>query len=309
MIMAKKGENIIMFINESIYVRYSKSTRWIDSGATVHVANSLLGFRSTRTTQRRERCIKVANRVQADVEAIGDLSLELANGFMLLLRDVLCVPSLQRNLISVSCLDNAGYDCHFRNGKCEIWFNAKCVGLAFRQDEFYLLSLHENVNSDVNENVSSPVNANRKQKRTHDVSSKLWHCRLGHISRRRIEILVKNKILPPLEFLDLEQYIECIKEKYVKKIKKCQTKCRNFRDKFKIFTDDYSRFNYIYPIKERIEALDKFKIFKTEVANQHNLKMKIVRSDRRGEYYGRHTLYGQVPGPFARFLQENVIVA
>ena len=28
-----------------------------------------------------------------------------------------------------------------------------------------------------------------------------------------------------------------------------------------------------------------------------------------GEYYGRHTPYGQVPGPFARFLQENGIVA
>ena len=28
-----------------------------------------------------------------------------------------------------------------------------------------------------------------------------------------------------------------------------------------------------------------------------------------GEYYGRHTPYGQGPGPFARFLQENGIVA
>ena len=28
-----------------------------------------------------------------------------------------------------------------------------------------------------------------------------------------------------------------------------------------------------------------------------------------GEYYGRHTPYGQVPRPFARFLQENGIVA
>ena len=36
----------------------------------------------------------------------------------------------------------------------------------------------------------------------------------------RIEILVKNDILPPLEFLDLEQCRECIKGKYVKKIKK-----------------------------------------------------------------------------------------
>jgi hypothetical protein len=56
--------------------------------------------------QRRERYIKIANGVQADVEAIGDLSLELADGFVLLLRDVLYIPTLQRNLISVSCLDN-----------------------------------------------------------------------------------------------------------------------------------------------------------------------------------------------------------
>jgi hypothetical protein len=72
----------------------------------------------------------------------------------------------------------------------------------------------------VNEHVSLSENINRKRKRTHDASSKLWHCRLNHISRERIERLVKNKILPPLEFLDLEQCIECIKGKYVKKIKK-----------------------------------------------------------------------------------------
>jgi hypothetical protein len=41
MIIAKKGENIITFINESLYVQYSKSTWWIDSGTTIHVASSL----------------------------------------------------------------------------------------------------------------------------------------------------------------------------------------------------------------------------------------------------------------------------
>jgi hypothetical protein len=80
-------------------------------------------------------------------------------------------------------------------------------------------------------------------------------------------------------------------------------------ESFITFIDDYSYFGYIYPIKERTEALDKFKIFKAEVKNQHNLKIKIVRSDCGGEYYGRHTPYGQVPRPFARFLQENSIVA
>ena len=36
-------------------------------------------------------------------------------------------------------------------------------------------------------------------------------------------------------------------------------------DSFITLTDNYSRYDYIYPIKERSEALDKFKIFKTEV--------------------------------------------
>ena len=35
------------------------------------------------------------------------------------------------------------------------------------------------------------------------------------------------------------------------------------------FTDDFSRYGYIYPIREKSKALDKFKIFKDEVENQH----------------------------------------
>jgi hypothetical protein len=73
-IMAKKGNNIVSFVNESLYTKFLKSTWWIDSGATVHVANSLHGFHSTWTTQRSEGHIEVANGVQADVEAVGDIS-------------------------------------------------------------------------------------------------------------------------------------------------------------------------------------------------------------------------------------------
>jgi hypothetical protein len=182
-------------------------------------------------------------------------------------------------------------------------FNHKCVGLVFQQDKLYLLSFCENVNvvSTKNENTSSSMNARNKRKRIHNVSSKLWHCRLGHISMGRIERLIKKSILSPLEFLDLKQCIDCIKGKYIKKIKKdakwsaeilerihidiCgpfPVKSVDGYDSFITFTDDYSRYGYIYPIKERSEAWDKFKIFKTEVENQHNLKIKIVRSDLGG---------------------------
>jgi hypothetical protein len=51
---------------------------------------------------------------------------------------------------------------------------------------------------------------------------------------------------------------------------------------FITFTEDYCCYGYIYPIKERSEALDKFKLFNAEVENQHDLKIKIVRSDCGG---------------------------
>jgi hypothetical protein len=164
MIMEKKGENIISFVNESLYIDYSKTTWWIDLGATIHVANSLHGFRSTTTTQRSERQIKVANEAQTDVEAMGDVHLELNTGFIMILRDILYVPSLQRNLISVSCLDKDGYTCIFGDSRCLIECNDIVISIAFRRNDLYLISLRESVNSvcDNNANVFSSTLANRK---------------------------------------------------------------------------------------------------------------------------------------------------
>jgi hypothetical protein len=300
--MTKKGIDTISFINESLYSQFSNSTWWIDSGETIHVANSLQGFHSTRSMQRSERRIEVANGVQADIEAVGDISLELAGGFTILLRDVLFVPSLHINLISVSRLDKDSYECYFAHGKCAIWFKDAYMGIVVLHDELYLLSLREKVHfvCKVNEQISWSNKEQKKRKRSHD-SSKLWHCRLGHISRGRIENLVKNDILPPLGFSDIEKCIDCINGKYVKQIKNGANRstatleithtdiCGPFSmksvdgyDSFIIFTDDYSRYGYIYPIKERSEALDKFKIYRAEVENQHDKRIKIVWSDHGG---------------------------
>jgi hypothetical protein len=45
----KQGEDHVAFVNESLFLSYSKSTWWIDSGATIHVVNSLQGFHTRRT--------------------------------------------------------------------------------------------------------------------------------------------------------------------------------------------------------------------------------------------------------------------
>jgi hypothetical protein len=65
----------VKFVDESLFLSCSKSTWWIDSGATIHVANYLQGFHTRRILQRGERSIRVVNDVKVEVEAIGELPL------------------------------------------------------------------------------------------------------------------------------------------------------------------------------------------------------------------------------------------
>jgi hypothetical protein len=295
-----KCKDLITSIDESLYLDYSSCTWWIDSGATIYVVNSLHGLSMRRTLPRGERTIRVTNGEEIKVEAIEELPLERSNGFTLHLHDVLFVPFMRRNLISVSCLDDDRLDYLFDKKQCLITFNNEVVGHAFRHHKLYLLSIKDYINVISSENNVNVSLSRNKCKRINGVYSKLWHRRLGHILRGG-ERLVKESILPPLEFSDFEQRIGCIMGKYVKQIKKDTKRSAGILeiihtniygpfpiasvdsyDSFIIFTDDYSHYGYIYPIKERSEALDKFKIFKTKVKNQHEIKIKIVRSDRGG---------------------------
>ncbi|KAK8547496.1 hypothetical protein V6N12_031633 [Hibiscus sabdariffa] len=62
------------------------------------------------------------------------------------------------------------------------------------------------------------------------------------------------------------------------------TQARGGFQYFITFTDDFSRYGYIYLMCHKSEALERFKEFKNEVQNQHGKSIKALRSDRGGEY-------------------------
>jgi Integrase core domain len=62
------------------------------------------------------------------------------------------------------------------------------------------------------------------------------------------------------------------------------TYTRNGDRYFITFTDDYSRYSYVYLMRHKSESFEKFKEFKTEVENQLNKSIKALQSDRGGEY-------------------------
>ena len=45
---------------------------------------------------------------------------------------------------------------------------------------------------------------------------------------------------------------------------------------FITFTDDYSCYRYLYLIHEKSKSLDVFKVYKAEVENQQNKKIKVI---------------------------------
>ena len=69
---------------------------------------------------------------------------------------------------------------------------------------------------------------------------------------------------------------------------------------FITFTDDYSRFGYLYLMKRKSETFEKFKEFRVEVENQLGKRIKAIWSDHGGKYF---------LGDFKDYLTENGIIS
>ena len=52
------------------------------------------------------------------------------------------------------------------------------------------------------------------------------------------------------------------------------------------FIDDFSRNLWIYFLRKKSEVFSKFKEFKALVENQSENKIKVLRTDNGGEFYG-----------------------
>ena len=83
----------------------------------------------------------------------------------------------------------------------------------------------------------------------------------------------------------------------------------NGQQYFITFINNYSHYGYLYLIHEKSQSLDVFKFYKVEVENQLGKKIKAIKYDCGGEYYGRYDGLGeQRRGAFARYLQEYDVV-
>ncbi|KAL0445102.1 UNVERIFIED_CONTAM: Transposon Ty2-B Gag-Pol polyprotein [Sesamum latifolium] len=164
------------------------------------------------------------------------------------------------------------------------------------------------------------MTAQHKRKLDNHENAQIWHARLGHISKDRIRRLVDSKSLEIDNLDHLPTCESCLKGKMTKKPFVGQSAIANGLldlvhtdvcgplsiparggfSYFIIFTDDHSRYDYVYLMRYKSEAFGRFKEYRLEVENQTNRKIKALWSDRDGEY---------LSGEFIDYLKENGILS
>ena len=93
------------------------SDTWvIDTGAETHICVNLQDLESKKLLRKGERDLRVGDNSSVSTTVVGSVRLRMPTGLILVLDDVLCVPTFSRNIISVSSLYKLGFVFSIDNG-------------------------------------------------------------------------------------------------------------------------------------------------------------------------------------------------
>src|SRR3954469_24750196 len=275
-----------------------RCSAWVfDTGSVANICNSKQELRNRRRLARDEMTMRVGNGSKVDVITVGTLSLVLPSGLVLNLNKCYYVPALRMNIISGSCLLQDGYSFKLENNGCSIYMSNIFYGHAPTVNGLFLLNLERD------ETHIHNIEAKRCKVDSDNITY-LWHCRLGHIGVKRMKKLHSNGLLESLDFESFDKCEPCLMGNMIKTLfsgmmeratdlleiihtdvcRPMSVSTRGGYRYFLTFTDDLSRYGYIYLMKHKSKTFEKFKEFQNEVENHRNRKIKFLRSDRGGEY-------------------------
>lgn len=289
------GLNYVSLICESFYVQDDDIAWWYDSGATCHVCKDRRWFKELVTIDDG-RVLKMGNVATEPILGIGLVDLVFTSGKTISLCNVLYVPGIRKNLLSGVILNNLGYKQVLESDKYILSKHGSFVGFGYLCNGMIMLNLDmpSTFNSICMVDSISSVKLSNME---------LWHARLGHVHYKRMKEMSKMSMIPSIE-LDHNKCKTCMLTKITRKPFKNANRESKLLDlihsdlcdlhatpslgnkKYVItFIDDASRYCYIYLLHSKDEALEKFRIYKQEVELHQKDLVKILRTDRGGEYY------------------------
>nr|GEX29945.1 hypothetical protein [Tanacetum cinerariifolium] len=225
---------------------------WIyDIICGTYICNTTHGLRASRKLKPRALSLYVGNGQREAVEAIGAFYLCLPGGLEIVLNNCHYASSITKGVIFVSRLYEYGFVNRFIDNTIQVSMNNMVYFSAIPRDGIFDIDLS---NSLTNESSIYAV-SNKRAKLDLD-SSHLWHCRLGHISKKHIEKLQHDGLLDSSDLRAFEKYVSCMSRKM-------------------------ARIPYTHQVER---AKDLYLLFQKEVENQLGKTIKSLCSNHGGEY-------------------------
>nr|GEU84073.1 zinc finger, CCHC-type [Tanacetum cinerariifolium] len=164
-----------------------------------HICITTQGLRGSKKLKPGALSLYVGDGHRAAVEAIGTYHLELLSRLVIILNNCYYAPSITRGVISVLRL----FDDSFINR-----FDENNVISGSKNNPVYFMTVPRDGIFEIdmscsNTNDSSMYAISNKRAKINLESSLLWHCRLGHISKKRIEKLQHDGLLNSIDIKSL----------------------------------------------------------------------------------------------------------
>ncbi|CAN6580971.1 unnamed protein product [Malus baccata var. baccata] len=242
----------------------------IETSASQHICNSLQGLTGSRTLRNGEMIVRVGNGTKISAKAIGTYMLKLPSGEVLELKNCLYFPSCIKNLISISKLLRDGHSVLFGKMSCTLYLNGRIISHGNMIEGLFHLETSSGMHCIESGNTSKPKRAREEVNQV-----RLWHLKLGHVNQDKIRKMSKDGYLSPLGNDLMGTCAPCLLGKMTKSP----------------FTGKGEHaIEIIGLIHTDSESFERFKEFKNEVEKQTRKQIKILRSDRGGEYLSNEFL-------------------
>ncbi|KAG8486726.1 hypothetical protein CXB51_020278 [Gossypium anomalum] len=228
--------------------------------------------------------VKIGNGQFIKAEGKRDVLICTSTGDKVI-TNVLLVPEIDRNLLSIAQLLDKGYSIVFKGQECKITdpnrsslmtvtMSDKCFEVNWSGDSAHVASTED---------------------------TKLWHQRLGHANFRSMAQMASKKLVenftksvqsedvceqarlpfPANTSWRASTKLELVHSDVCGPMK---TESLNGSKYFILFINDYTRFCWIYFLKHKSEVAQVFVKFKAATETETGLKLKTIRTDNGTEY-------------------------
>lgn len=274
----------------------------LDSGATEHLVNDLIFYKDYKQLKVPIKIAVAKKEVCISATHVGNIEVLTNLGHVGVLRGVLYAQEVPFNLLSVRRLQEAGFSVIFNhNGEVIAKIGQKTILTGKRMNELY--TLHFIVQNALLNGQAAIIRLDNKDK--------LWHERLGHISKNKfnqmkIKLLAEDsnclKEINPLDSL----CESCINGKQTRlPFAKIKNKSHIQRPLFNVhsdvcgpitpstidgknyfvnFIDEYTHYTVTYLMTHKSEVITYFKDYVEKSESHFSLKVVHLYCDNGGEY-------------------------